>query len=318
MSALMILVNLETKVGGVKLEHPIFNASGPKDVTREELIEIAKSDSSAVMAKSCTIEPRMGNAEPRHYDFKGGAIGSYGLPNLGYKEYKKIFPALVEFGKPIFASISGLCVEDNKKMAAEFSEMNSVAAIELNISCPNIIGKPQVGYDFEQSEERIQEVSAICAAGKKPLGLKLPPYFDFAHYKTIAEIINKNKVSFVTCINSVGNGIVVDLEKESVVIKPNKGFGGVGGIIKPFGLANVRKFRELLRREISIVGVGGVFSGKDAFEYILCGADAVQVGTAFMQSDTKVFGKILGELKEIMQRKGYDKLDDFKGKLKEI
>ncbi|MBT4192012.1 MAG: dihydroorotate oxidase [Candidatus Diapherotrites archaeon] len=311
----MIKLNLKTSIAGKDFEHPIFNASGPKCITREELEEIGVSRSAGIMAKSCTIKPRDGNPSPRHFDFCGGAIGSYGLPNLGYKKYLEIFPQLKSYCKPIIASVSGMSIEENQTIISEFSKVSEIDLIELNISCPNIIGKPQVGYDFDYSKKMIAEIGKVC---KKPLGLKLPPYFDFAHFNTMAKIINNSKVSFVTCINSVGNGLYVDFENECTVIKPKKGFGGVGGIIKPFGLANVRKFRELLRDDINIVGVGGIFTGKDVFEYLLCGADAVQIGTAFMQSNTQIFEKLLLEFKQVIQDKEYTRLSQFKNKLKEI
>ena len=92
------------------------------------------------------------------------------------------------------------------------------------------------------------------------------------------------------------------------------GIGGKG--IKPFGLSNVRKFRELLPDSIQIIGVGGIFSGMDVFEYILCGADAVQIGTAFMQQGPEIYNRIETELVDIMQKKSYSKLNDFRNCLK--
>jgi dihydroorotate dehydrogenase (fumarate) len=133
----------------------------------------------------------------------------------------------------------------------------------------------------------------------------------------MADILNNSKVQFATCINSVGNGLVIDPEKEQAVIKPKGGFGGIGGkAIKPVALANVRKFRELLKPEIAVIGCGGVMNGIDVFEHILAGADAVQIGTALQQEGTPVFDRLIKEFKEVLQGKGYTKLSDFKNKLK--
>ncbi len=152
----------------------------------------------------------------------------------------------------------------------------------------------------------------------KPLGLKLPPYFDLQQYDAVASILNKYPLTYINAINSVGNGLVVDAETESVVIKPKGGFGGIGGTyIKPVALANVRAFRQRLNPEIKIIGTGGVSTGKDAFELILCGADIVEVGTILAKEGPAVFERLDTELKAIMEAKGYQKLSDFRGKLKE-
>lgn len=135
----------------------------------------------------------------------------------------------------------------------------------------------------------------------------------------MADILNKFPLSFVTCINSIGNGLFIDAEKEEVVIKPKNGFGGFGGeYAKPTALANVRMFYTLLKPEIAIIGCGGVLTGKDVFEHLLCGASMVQVGTQFMKESSEVFPRLITELEQVMQEKGYKSIQDFRGKLKTI
>ena len=105
--------------------------------------------------------------------------------------------------------------------------------------------------------------------------MKLPPYFDIVHFDQAAAVFNQFPLVFVNCVNSIGNGLYI--EDESVVIKPKNGFGGIGGdYIKPTALANVHAFYQRLKPEIQIIGTGGVKSGRDAFERILCGASMVQ------------------------------------------
>ncbi len=186
--------------------------------------------------------------------------------------------------------------------------------IEVNLSCPNLEGKSQVAYDFEQTEKVLIAISNL---GNKPLGLKLPPYYDLVHHKQMADLIKKYKIDFITCINSVGNTLIIDPETETPVIKPKKGFGGLcGDYIKPIALANVRAFYELLGDEVSIFGVGGIKSGTDAFEFLLAGADAMQVATIFEKEGPSCFKRTNQELKEIFQRKGYNSIQEVKGKLK--
>ena len=308
------MADLSSSFAGLQLKSPVFNAAGPKCTTLEDLQIIGRSESGAIMTKSCTVMPREGNPEPRYYDLPGGSINSMGLPNLGYQEYVRIAPELREFKKPIIASVSGLSLEDNVTIMEAMN--NSVYdVIELNLSCPNVPGKPQIGYDLDAVESYLTRIYAVAT---KPVGLKLPPYFDFVHFERAAEILKPFPIAFLSCVNSIGNALVIDPEKEEVVIKPKGGFGGLGGIyLKPTALANVRKFSELLPN-IPIIGVGGIYSGTDVFEFILAGATAVQVGTAFMQEGPGCFERISRELAQLMDKKGYQSLADFRGKLRVI
>ncbi|WP_235530966.1 dihydroorotate oxidase [Shewanella sp. P1-14-1] len=311
----LMKIDLSTHVAGVKLESYLMNASGPKCTTWEELHTIAQSHSSAVVTKSCTIAPREGNPEPRYQDLPLGSIQSMGLPNLGYKAYLEMIPALKALGKPVIVSVSGFSVEDNIEMVTAFQQ-SDVDLIEVNFSCPNIPGKAQVAYDFEQTDKAL---AAITALGNKPIGIKLAPYFDMSHFVAAANVIKKYPVKFITCINSIGNTLIIDPYTEQPIIKPKGGFGGLcGDYIKPVGLANVRAFRELLDDNVQIIGVGGIKTGIDAFEYLLAGADAVQIATCFEKEGEACFERIETELAEFMKSKNYQCIADAKGKLKPL
>ena len=310
------MVDISTKIAGVKLETCIFNAAGPADVTLRELEKIASSKSSAVTMKSCTLEPREGNPEPRYADLEYGSINSMGLPNLGYKAYVVFSQRLKKgYKKPVIASISGMTLEDNVTIFKAFNK-SPVDFIEFNPGSPNTIGKPIVGYDASAMDKLLKAVSKVS---KKPFGVKLPPYFDLVHFDEIAKIIKKYPVKFVACINSIGNGLVIDANSEKPLIKPKGGLGGIGGkYIKFTALANVRRFYELFNGKIDVIGVGGVYSGVDAFEFILAGASAVQIGTAYLQKGPNIFSKVQTELRDIMSKKKYKRLSDFRGKLKTL
>lgn len=306
-------VDLSTTIAGVKLGSYLMNASGPKCTTLDELMTIGASSSAAIVTKSCTMEYREGNPEPRYQDLPLGSIQSMGLPNLGYKAYLEMVPQLKSLDKPVVVSISGFSIEDNIEMVSAFQN-SDVDLIEVNFSCPNIPGKAQVAYDFEQVESAL---AALTALGDKPMGIKLAPYFDMSHFIAMANIINKFPVKFITCVNSIGNTLIIDPETESPIIKPKGGFGGLcGDYIKPIGLANVRAFRELLPESVQIIGVGGIKNGVDAFEYLLAGADAVQIATCFEKQGAGCFARIESELDAYMANKGYTQLSDAKGKLK--
>lgn len=231
--------------------------------------------------------------------------------------------------KPYMVSISGKNIADNLQMLQKISsaiESGSVniAAVELNLACPNIVGKPTIGYDFEQMEDVMKQVASLpCFSGSKalfPLGVKMPPYFDRPHFEMAAAILNKYKniVSYAASINTIGNALAIDFHAEMPVIRAKGGFAGLSGsAVKYTALANVKQMRELLDKSIDVVGVGGVQTGRDAFEMILCGATAVQVGTCHWTEGPGCFDRICDELKAIMTDKGYDTVEDFRGKLKE-
>ncbi len=339
---------LKTNLGNVQLSSCLFNAAGPKCVTKEELDILLNVDSKwsgGVVSKSMTVEQRDGNLGKRYVDTPWGSINSMGLPNEGYEFYLNYYREVVKSSvgvsvgvedcKEMILSVSGLSVDDNifilRKINDMGRELMRSVTVELNLSCPNIAGKAQLGYDFDAVKELLWKIRR-CNFIFITLGVKLPPYFDMSHFSTIGKIImnNRDLVRFVVCINSIGNGLVVDSEKEETVIAPKKGFGGIGGdYVLPTALANVRMFYKMFNGGdgrvdseedvgIDIIGVGGVRSGEEAFQHILCGAKAVQIGTCLMKEGEGVFERVGMELEEIMKRKGYTCLEDFRGKLKEI
>lgn len=307
------MTSTKTQIAGVELPSYVFNASGPNDVTYDQLHIIGQSHSSAILIKTCTIEPRQGNEEPRYVEVQLGSINSMGFPNLGYQEYLAMIPRLRSEGKKIFVSLGVLQTSEFPTLIQAFNDAD-VDFMELNFSCPNLKGKPQIGYDFDMTNRLLQELVPLI---KKPFGIKLPPYFDPAHWQQAADIFVQYPIGALVCINSIGNTLLIDGEAEQPLIKPKGGFGGLGGdYVKPVALANVRAFSQLLGDKMSIVGVGGIKSGMDAFEFLLCGADAVQIGTQFMKEGPECFARIDRELSEILERKGYKSIADAKGKLK--
>src|SRR5947209_11478844 len=119
-----------------------MNASGALSVTREELEALGRSRAGAIITKSTTLVARTGNPEPRYYPFAGGSINSMGLPNLSYRAYAELIPTLKGFGKPVVASVAGLCEDDFREIARAISKADP-DLIELNLSGPNLPGKRQ-------------------------------------------------------------------------------------------------------------------------------------------------------------------------------
>jgi dihydroorotate dehydrogenase (fumarate) len=308
-------MDLSVTIAGVKFPTCLMNASGALCVTRDELLALGGSRAGAIVTKSMTVESRTGNPEPRYYAFPGGSINSMGLPNLGYRAYAELIPDLKRFGKPVIASIAGLCEDDFLTMAGVINQAGP-DLIEVNLSCPNIPGKPQIAYDPADSERLLKRIRPLITV---PMGVKLPPYFDPAHHAIMADVIRRNGVDYLNLINSVGNGLVVDPSRQETVIKPKGGFGGLGGsLIKPVALANVRAFWKLLDGQIPIIGTGGIMEGTDAFEHVLCGASAVQVGTALVEEGLTVFERLERELADALATRRKRSLEDCRGTLKEL
>jgi len=309
------MTDLSTTIAGVQFPSCFMNAAGALCVTQEELLALGRSRAGGIVTKSMTVASRQGNPEPRYYGFALGSINSMGLPNLGYQAYAEMIPDLKRFGKPVIASVAGLCEDDFPTIAATINAARP-DLIEVNLSCPNIPGKPQIGYDPEASERLLKRVRKVITV---PMGVKLPPYFDPAHHEIMGKVIGRCQVDFLNLINSVGNGLVVDAERECVVIKPKGGFGGLGGpLIKPVALANVRAFYKIFGEKMPLIGTGGVVRGDDAFEHVLCGASAVQIGTVLVEEGLGVFDRLEHELAALLEKKGYHSIEDCRGKLKEL
>lgn len=318
-------LNLRVELLGGSVPNPLMNAAGVYCYKNEDLLQLAHSSCGTLVTKSCTLEPREGNPEPRYRDVPLGSINSMGLPNLGlgyyldYAEHHHPFSA----EKPLlFLSLSGLSLNENISMLKILKEhierleqsSDKKIVLELNLSCPNIVGKPQLAYDFDAMKECLKEVSEQYGL---PFGVKLPPYFDMAHFDMAAAVVNAFPlVQFVTCINSIGNGLLIDIESESVLIKPKHGFGGLGGsYVLPTALANVNAFYRRCPQKL-VFGCGGVTSGEEVFMHVLAGATLVQVGTQLHSEGPAIFPRLLEELSAIMKRKGYHSLSEFRGKLK--
>ena len=306
--------SLRTQIAGFSFDNCLMNAAGVACMTVEELEEVRQSAAGSFVTKTATLEARAGNPEPRYRDVPLGSINSMGLPNQGIDYYLDYLLSLQESQpeRTFFLSLVGMSPDETHTLLKKVQNSGFKGITELNLSCPNVPGKPQIAYDFEATERILGEAFSYF---DKPLGIKLPPYFDIVHFDQAAEVFNRHPLKFVNCVNSIGNGMYI--EDESVVIRPKNGFGGIGGeYIKPTALANVHAFYQRLNPSIQIIGTGGVYTGRDAFEHILCGAGMVQIGTALHQQGIEVFERVSLGLKAIMVQKGYETIEDFKGKLK--
>mmetsp|Transcript_53614 Transcript_53614/g.130595 ORF Transcript_53614/g.130595 Transcript_53614/m.130595 type:complete len:402 (-) Transcript_53614:1611-2816(-) len=328
--------SLATKIAGISLKSAVYNASGPRSGNSAALAKVANSKAGAVLSKSATVLSQTGNPQPRIYHAPNGQASqnSEGLPNSGIDYYiseeciSETFEGCpTADDKPYIVSISGKNLQDNLTMIDRIidalSQGRKISSVELNLACPNVIGKPIISYDMDQMKDILEAVRAKTQRGPKPLnvplGIKLAPILDQKQLSDFANLINsyKDTVRYVVAINTIGNSLAVDVESESPPISSNNGYAGLSGqAVKYTAMANVRQLRTHLDPSIDVVGVGGIASGEDAFAMLLCGANAVQVGTCHWTEGPKCFDRIIEELQQIMTSKGYSSLDDVIGKLK--
>ena len=348
----MELNYLDTNFQNIKLNGLLGNASGVMCEEKYDLNNLYNSDSSFIVTKSSTLNKREGNIKPRYSIIPNGSINSMGLPNNGFEYYfdyvinkmitsnKNDTKNTKNINKALFLSISGLSLQENVDIINIYNNgIKSIKSIytnnydydtlkyklnnlfiEFNLSCPNVIGKPQVGYDFNTLTDYLNIIDDNIITN---YGVKLPPYFDMSHFEQASNILNKyDKLKFITCVNSIGNGLYIDIDSQSTLIKPKNGYGGIGGdYILPTALANIHYFYKNCPNK-EIIGCGGVKSYKEVIQHKLAGASLVQIGTALYENDyyhqTDIFEHINNDLKKYLKNKNYNNIDELKGKLKYI
>lgn len=312
----------------ITLHPPITNASGPLSVTYEELERIARSAAGAVVTKSMTHCPRQGNPEPRlrvHLDGEIGSLNSMGLPNLGYQEYAKIIPKLKEFGKPVIASIaSAPCthklppIEQYREIALAI-EKAGADALELNLSCPNLEDVP-ISMDPQSVRAALRTVTRDV---KIPIGVKLSPYNNVPKlFEEIAKTLLDFEIAYVATINSEPLTLDIDLKTRTKVIRPNDGFGGLGGpAVLPIALAEVHRFYKFFQKHkarIAVWGVGGIMKAEDAIKHFLAGASVVQIGTLFLWEGPSAFERLWAGIQRWLTENGFSSVEEIVGQVREI
>lgn len=308
------MCTLITRFRGIVFKNPISNASGVFSSHSDELNLLFQTHSGTMITKSATLGSREGNIRPSYWQNSQISVNSMGLPNNGIEYYVDYIRDLPK-GKHCFLSIANIDNIHTAEILDYIIDLDYIKYPEINVSCPNIEGKEQLGYDYEGLDDFLTNTVDIYY--NKPYGLKLPPYFDPIHINMIGDIVEQHpNIAFLTCVNSIGNVLHIDIDTENSVIAPKSGLGGLGGdYILPVALSNVYQFKKRLPH-IDIIGCGGIRSGEDVFKHILVGATFVQIGTHLNRNGVGSIQTIIEELRTIMNRKGYQTLDDFRGQYK--
>ena len=316
-------MNLTTRIGKLTLDTPIMNASGVYCRTQKELEELSNSKwkNSAIVTKSITKDPRNGNPLPRIWSPQNNniSINSSGLPNLGYKAYIPILENIAkETTKPILCSMAPFNIM-HESMIKEYANYDFIDGFEINFSCPNLCSSQKSNvssaYEYTCTLRRLREV----IGNEKHLGCKLPPYFNQYDVGEMSDVMTECSVDSITCINSIPNGLYVNIDDYTTRITPKGGHGGLGGsIVKATALSNVHWFYQELKSSCSVIGCGGIESGIDLFEHILCGAKAGQIGTAFWKEKHGIFERVCNEFEELCKQKNIQSIDQICGQLKTL
>ncbi|EDY34631.1 dihydroorotate dehydrogenase family protein [Aciduliprofundum boonei T469] len=293
---------LDIDIGKLHLKNPLILASGILDESGETMLRIAKNGAGGIVTKSIGKEPREGYENPVVYELPCGLLNAMGLPNPGIENYKDEIKIAKEGGVPIIGSIFGSNAEEFSYLAKKMEDYGA-DAVELNLSCPHAKGYGmEVGTDLDLVEEIINSVKR---AVKIPVWAKLTP-----NTNNIVEIAKaaENADAFVL-INTL-KAMAIDIDAKRPVLK--NVFGGLSGkAIKPIGVRAVYEvYREV---EKPIIGVGGIENGRDAIEYMMAGASAVEIGTALYTRGIEVFKEIAKEIEEWMNENGYSKISDIVG-----
>jgi dihydroorotate dehydrogenase (NAD+) catalytic subunit len=280
---------------GIELEHPIVNASGTFDAIAarrafgEELI--SRFPFAAFVSKTVTLAPRQGNPPPRLWETPGGMLNSIGLPNKGLDGYlEHDLPELARLPVPLIVNVMGFSRAEVAELVAAFAEREEVAALELNVSCPNVETGMVMGADPREIAALLEAVRPITA---KPLIVKLTP--NASDVAAVARAAEQAGASALSLINTI-RGMAFDPRTGRPWLGALTG-GLSGPAVRAVALAQVHAAREAVG--IPLIGMGGVQSGRDALDLMRAGADLVAVGTESFR-DPAAGSRIALELSELV------------------
>ena len=301
----MSALDLSVELCGLRLRNPVMVASGTFGYGTEYADLVDVSSLGALVTKAVTLEPREGNPPPRICETPAGMLNAIGLQNPGVEVFlAEKLPALREFGVPIIVNVAGRDVADYVAVARRLAEAEGVAALELNVSCPNVkAGGLHCGVRPELTAELVAAVRAACPL---PLITKLSP--NVTDIVAIAQAAVEAGSDAVSLINTL-LGMAIDVERQAPVLANLSG-GLSGPAIRPVA---VRMVWEVARAvSVPILGMGGIMTARDALEFVLAGATAVAIGTAnFVNPDT--VAEVLKGLEDYCRRHQIERISDLIG-----
>jgi len=289
--------SLGVVVAGLKLRIPVVTASGTFGYGREYAGLVDISHLGAVVVKGTSLEPWPGNPPPRTVETPAGMLNSIGLENPGVEHLlAEELPWLRRFGVPIVVNVAGRTPEEYAEVARRLDGAPGVAALEANISCPNVEeGGLSFGADPDAAARVVEGMRRVTDL---PLIVKLTP--NVTDIAALARRVVEAGGDAVSLINTLV-GLAIDVETARTVLP--RGTGGLSGpAVKPVALAMV--YRVAAAVSVPVIGMGGIWSGRDAVEFLMAGASAVAVGTAIFV-DPEAPLRVAREMADFMAEHGY-------------
>ena len=294
--------------GGLVLRNPVMTASGTFGYGREYAPYVDLRRLGAVIVKGLSLKPRAGNPPPRIMETPSGMLNAVGLQNIGVDAFvEEKLPFLRTLGTPVIVNIFGESVEEYGKLAGILDTVEGIHGLEVNISCPNVrCGGIAFGADPSAAAEVTERVR--CATGLPVLVKLTPNVADIAAGARRVEAAGAHSVSLINTLR----GMSVDVENRVPHLAMVTG-GLSGPAIKPVALRMVWEVRQAV--SIPVIGVGGIQTGRDALEFLIAGASAVEVGTANFINPRATLDVLEG-IVSWMERKGIGRIGDIIGSLR--
>lgn len=304
----MSALDFSTKIGSKRFSNPIFTASGCASSGQELSQFFPLSSLGAVVTKSIMTKPRTGRATPRMAETPSGMLNSIGLQGPGIDTFlEKDIPWLIEQQAKIIISIAGETVDEYGVLARRLRALSGISAVEVNISCPNVENRGQVFACHPDTAVAVIESVRRNIGGELPIIAKLSP--DVTDIVEIAGAVINAGVDGLALINTL-LGMVIDTNSMRPKLAGKTG-GLSGPAIRPVAVRAIYQVHQAFPNT-PIVGMGGVASGRDAFELILAGASAVSVGTATFGNPNAAM-QIKEELSQLLTKNGFNDFRDAIG-----
>ncbi len=290
---------------GLLLKNPVMVASGTFGYGMEydDIFDIQQL--GAIVCKGTTLKPRAGNLQPRLVEVTAGLLNSIGLENVGvHAVVKNMSPIWAQWEVPVIVNIAGESVAEYAEIARILDGKKGIAALEVNISCPNVdCGGMEFGVDASSAAE---VAGAVREATPLPVIVKLSP--NVTDIVKIATAVAAAGADAICLINTL-RGMAIDINHRRPILGTIRG-GLSGPAVKPVALYMTYQVARAV--QIPVIGCGGIFSGQDALEFIMAGATAIQVGSATFQNPCAAIN-VLHEMEQFIQEKGVSDITELVG-----
>ena len=301
------MADLSVNIGKLNMANPVMTASGTfgYGLEFEDFVDLEKI--GGIIVKGTTLHHREGNPYPRMAETPMGMLNAVGLQNKGVHYFvDNIYPKIKDIKTNMIVNVSGSQIEDYAETARIINELENIPAIELNISCPNV---KQGGMAFGVTAKGAAEVvKAVRDVYNKTLIVKLSPNVtDITEIARAAESAGADSVSLINTLL----GMAIDAEKRKPILSTVTG-GMSGAAVKPIALRMVWQVAKAVN--IPVIGLGGIMNWKDAVEFMLAGATAIQIGTANF-IDPAITVKVAEGINDYLDRHGYSSVRDIIGAL---